>query len=377
MRHGWRVERGVLIGLAGLRWAAWVGLTVVALANLQHDHHPVVVILAIVATGAVTAADQLALISPRWSAVLQPGLVATEVAVAALVIGADGWVRQAHATGQPVAGTWPLPAIMVAAVAGGVAWGIGVGALLSAARFVAVFVAAGRAGPTGRELLGAFTTGLAWIVVGAVCGTIIRLLRRAQHQLAEAEARDRIARDLHDGVLQTLALIERRSESVDIARLARDQERDLRSYLFGDRSGSGNLPAELRLAAARAERAWPATAVTVTVTDDVPALRPAQVEALVGAATEALTNAAKHGHAGHAVVFADIDEPTGGVFLTIKDDGRGFDPGSVKEGVGMARSIRGRVQDLGGRVEFASADGDGTEVRIAVPVTSKRRAARG
>lgn len=368
----------MLIGLAGLRWAAWIGLTVVALANLHRDHHPALVVMAIVVTGVVTAADQLLLVGPRWSMALQPALVVTEVAVAVAVVGVDGWVRQAMATGQTVAGTWPLAAILVAAVAGGVVWGIAAGALLSAARFLAVVVAAGRAGPTGRDLLGAFTTGISWVVVGAVCGTIIRLLRQAQHQLAEAEARDHIGRDLHDGVLQTLAMIERRSDSLDIARLAREQERDLRSYLFGDRSGSGDLPAELRQAAARAERAWPSTKVTVTVTDDVPDLRPEGVEAVVGAATEALTNAAKHGHAGNVVVFADVDERTGGLFLTIKDDGRGFDPTTVVEGVGMARSIRGRVEDLGGQVEFASAGGDGSEVRMTVPVqTNKRRSGRG
>jgi signal transduction histidine kinase len=382
MRHRGGVERGVLIGLAGLRWAAWLGLAVVALVNLHRDHHPAVVILAIVVTGAVTAIDQLVLMGPRWTMALSPGLVATEVAVAALVVGADGWVHQALLTGQTIAGIWPLSAILLAALAGGVVWGVGVGVVLSGARFVAVLVAAGNAGPIGRDLLGATTTGLSWIVIGAMCGTIIHLLRRAQHQLAEAEARDHIARDLHDGVLQTLAMIERRSESVDIARLARDQERDLRSYLFGDRSETDNLAAALRRAAARAERSWPATAVTVTITDDVPVLRTEQVEAVVGVATEALTNAAKHGHAGRVVVFADIDESSGGLFLTIKDDGAGFDPATVTEGVGMARSIRGRVQDLGGWVEFASAGGDGTEVRIAIPTRapragSKRRVTRG
>ena len=377
MRHRGEVERGVLIGLAGLRWAAWIGLTVVAVANLHRDHHPVLVVMAIVVTGVVTTADQLLLVGPRWSTALRPGLVATEVAVAAMVVGVDGWVRQAPATGQTVAGIWPLPAIVVAAVAGGVAWGVGAGVLLSGTRFLAVLVAGGSAGPVGRDLLGAFTTGLSWIVIGAVCGTIIRLLRRAQHQLAEAEARDHIARDLHDGVLQTLAMIERRSESADIARLARDQERDFRSYLFGDRSGSGNLAAELRQAASRAERAWPSTKVTVTITDDVPELRAEQIEAVVGATTEALTNAAKHGHAANVVVFADVDEPSGGLFLTVKDDGRGFEPATVAEGVGMARSIRGRMEEMGGRVEFASAGGDGSEVRMKCPWQTKRRGSRG
>jgi signal transduction histidine kinase len=198
-------------------------------------------------------------------------------------------------------------------------------------------------------------------------------LRRAQHQLAEAEAREGVARHLHDGVLQTLALIERRSGSPDIARLAREQEGELRAYLFGDRRERGGLAAELRAAAARLERAWPTTTVTVTVSDDVPALGPEQVDAVSGAVAEALTNAAKHGHARRVVVFADLDEASGGLFLSIKDDGDGFDPAHLAEGVGMARSIRGRSEQVGGCVEFASAPGDGAEVRIAIPLARRQR----
>lgn len=371
------MERGVLIGLAGLRWAAWIGLVVVAAANLHRDRHPGVVLLLMGATGAVTAYDQFLLIGPKWQGALRPAVVATEVVVATFVVAADGWIHQAQATGQSIAGIWPLCAILLAAVAGGIVWGVGVGVVLSAARFLAVFAAAGHAGPAGRDLLSAFTTGASWIVFGAVCGTIVYLLRQAQHQLADAEARDHIARDLHDGVLQTLALIERRSDSPDIAQLARDQERDLRAYLFGDRSDTGNLRLELERAASRAERAWPATAITVTITDDVPPVGPAVADALVGAATEALTNAAKHGRANRVVVFADVDEASGGLFLSIKDNGTGFDTAAVTEGVGMARSIRGRVEDFGGRVDFASDGADGAEVRILVPAGSKRRAPRG
>ena len=80
-----------------------------------------------------------------------------------------------------------------------------------------------------------------------------------------------------------------------------------------------------------------------------------------------MTNAAKHGAAGHVVVFADLDETTGGLFLTVKDDGQGFDPDTVAAGVGMTSSIRGRIERVGGTVAFASAPGDGAEVRIAIP----------
>ena len=367
----------MLVGVAGLRWAAWLWLTVVALVNLDRVHHPALSIAAVAATGAVTVAATIALRTPGWERAMRPALVGAEVVVAAAVVTAEAWVRQAPVSGQSLAGTWPLAAILVAAVAGGLVWGVGVGTLLAGARLVALTLGGSAVGQGGRAALAAVSTGVSWIVIGAVCGTIIRLLRRAQGQLAEAEARDAIARDLHDGVLQTLALIERRSESTDIARLARDQERDLRTYLFGGRPENGGLPAELRAAASRLERTWPSTAVTVTVSIDAPKLERAKVDAVVGAATEALTNAAKHGHAHHVVVFADIDEASGGLFLSVKDDGGGFDPAAVVEGMGMARSIRGRIEQVGGRVEFASSGGDGAEVRIAVPPSSRRGARRG
>jgi len=176
-------------------------------------------------------------------------------------------------------------------------------------------------------------------------------------------------------VLQTLALIERRSPSPDISRLAREQERELRAYLFDDQRRGGSLTVQLRAAAARLERAWPDTAVVVTVTGDAPDLDASRLEAAIGATSEALTNAAKHGRARHATVFADVDEATGGLFLSVKDDGEGFDAATVTERVGMTHSIRGRIEQAGGRVEFASTPGDGTDVRMALPAIRRSRAA--
>jgi signal transduction histidine kinase len=216
------------------------------------------------------------------------------------------------------------------------------------------------------------STSVSWIAFGAVAGVVIRLLRQARQQVADAEVRERMARDLHDGVLQTLTLIERRSPSDEIARLARDQERDLRAYLFGDHQHQGSLGAELRATATRFERTWPGVIVTVSVSDDTPAVGPEPVQAVAGAVAEALTNAAKHGHASHAVVFADLDELSGGLFVSVKDDGGGFDPATVTERVGMARSIRGRIERVGGTVAFASAPGDGAELRLTIPAEAKK-----
>jgi signal transduction histidine kinase len=106
--------------------------------------------------------------------------------------------------------------------------------------------------------------------------------------------------------------------------------------------------------------------VDVVVADDVPRLGSDARAAVVGAVTEALANAGRHGRAGRATVYAEpADE--GGVACSVKDDGTGFDPSAVIEGMGLARSIRGRVAEVGGRVEVDSAPGRGTEVRLWVP----------
>ena len=375
MRHRGAVERGVLTGVAALRWAAWAWLAGVTLVNLHRVHHPVLAVAAVVATGAVTVATHAALRGPRWQRALGPGLLILEVAVACAVIAVDGWVRQGPVTGQNLAGLWPLAAILVVAVARGPVWAAGVGLLFTLARGEASAVAGVAHGQAGRTAVAVVSTAVSWIVVGAVCGTIVRLLRESQHQLAEAEARERIARDLHDGVLQTLALIERRSTSPDIARLARDQERDLRAYLFDNQRATGELAAELRTAAARLERSWPGVTVTVSVSTDIPVVGDEQLAAAVGAAVEALTNAVKHGKATRIVVFGDLDEATGGLFLSVKDNGAGFDPVNVVEGVGLPQSIRGRVEQAGGTATVASVPGDGAEVRICLPTTVVRETA--
>ncbi len=88
--------------------------------------------------------------------------------------------------------------------------------------------------------------------------------------------------------------------------------------------------------------------------------------ALAGAAGEALVNAGKHGRAGKVLVYVEPDDG-GGVFCSVKDDGEGFDPGTTAEGVGLSRSIRGRVAEVGGRAEVHSSPGAGAEVLLWLP----------
>jgi signal transduction histidine kinase len=362
----------MLVGAAGLRWASWVWLAVVAGANLHRVHQAPLAVVAVTVTGAVTVATSVLIVGAGWQRALRPIVVGCEVAAAAGILLADGWVDQGRLTGQSLAGNWPIPSILVAAMAGGLLWGVGTAALLGGARAVAVVVSGWVPGQGGRAALAVVSTSIEWIAFGAVCAVVIRLLRQTQRQLAEAEVRERIARDLHDGVLQTLSLIERKSDSPVIARLARDQERDLRSYLFGDYRREGSLAAVLRSSAGTFERSWSETTVTVSVSEDVAGLTGDSVDAIAGAVTEALTNAAKHGRASHTVVFADVDEDSGGVFVSVKDDGCGFDVWSLTEGVGIGHSIRGRIERVGGSIELASIRGEGAEVRMRVPKTSRK-----
>jgi signal transduction histidine kinase len=123
--------------------------------------------------------------------------------------------------------------------------------------------------------------------------------------------------------------------------------------------------AALRAAATRFEDTFGGQ-VDVIVAPDVPVLASTRCEALVGAAGEALTNAGKHGGASRVTVYVEPAED-GGVFCSIKDDGAGFDPATTPARLGLTRSIRGRVEEAGGRVEIRSRPGDGAEVCLWLP----------
>ena len=87
---------------------------------------------------------------------------------------------------------------------------------------------------------------------------------------------------------------------------------------------------------------------------------------MAGAVGEALTNAGKHGAASRVTVYAEPSDD-GGLFCSVKDDGAGYDTATVPDGIGLSRSVRGRMAEIGGRAEVASAPGFGTEVRLWLP----------
>lgn len=175
------------------------------------------------------------------------------------------------------------------------------------------------------------------------------------------EQRSEMAAHLHDSVLQTLALIQNRAEpSSEVARIARAQERELRSWLYdGDGAVDSDLPTDLRDYAAALELDYP---VHIEVVATGAATERASGE-LAAAAREAMVNAARH--AGGDVSVYIESRPTA-VEVFIRDRGAGFRLEDVPDDrLGVRQSIIGRMRRAGGSASVVpGAGGIGTEVRL-------------
>jgi signal transduction histidine kinase len=201
-------------------------------------------------------------------------------------------------------------------------------------------------------------------------------LRIARDLVAERQARIRaeeraeMASRVHDSVLQTLALIQRRADDPhQVTKLARAQERELRSWLFDGRApGSlgdeaGTVADGIRLIQQEVEEQHGISVEAVTVGN---CELTEELTALLAAAREATVNAAKWSGAPVVSLFAEVEPESVSVF--VRDRGRGFDPAAVPgDRKGLAESVRGRVARRGGTVAIRSALGEGTEVSMAMP----------
>jgi signal transduction histidine kinase len=265
-----------------------------------------------------------------------------------------------------LASVWPLAGIITAGIAFAGRGGLLAGATVGLGHLIGDLIDPDFAWER-LQLVSPLSSVALYALAGSVAGLVTTKLREAERQISRAQAREEIARTLHDGVLQTLAVVQRRATDPEVARLAHEQERELREYLFGSPttiSGGGEVGSRLRAVAARFEDHYGASA-RVVLAPDLPTVAPEVADALVGAIGEALTNAGKHGGPRTVTVFAEPAD--GGLFCSVKDDGSGFDAAAVAEGVGLARSIRGRIGEVGGRVEVDGNPGRGAEVRCWVP----------
>lgn len=250
-----------------------------------------------------------------------------------------------------------------------------VGAVLVIGGLVVMVVASGSAlGGVNSTVLAVLAT-----LVGVVLLTVplwMRLLRALDAERAarirNAE-REEIASHLHDSVLQTLALIQKQAGNPDtVARLARRQERELRTWLFGDPAQRReSFAAAITALGAEVEESYGTEIEAVTVGDTTPEeLRDEawarSASSLIAATREALVNAAKHSGAAKVDVYAEVLDERVEVF--VRDRGVGFDPEAVDDDrQGISRSIRGRMERAGGEVELRSTPGRGTNVTLTLP----------
>jgi signal transduction histidine kinase len=197
---------------------------------------------------------------------------------------------------------------------------------------------------------------------------LTRTVTRERAARVRAEERAEVATHLHDSVLQTLTLIQkRRGDPAEMARLARHAERELRGWLYGESRSTGgdDLVAALHAAAAEVEDRFGASVELVTVgtcrLDE-------RARAVAGAASEALTNAAKHAGVPRVSVFAEVAD--GQVVVVVRDRGRGFDQVAAADrgGRGIPDSILGRMRRHGGAAAIRTAPGAGTEVELRMPM---------
>jgi signal transduction histidine kinase len=215
---------------------------------------------------------------------------------------------------------------------------------------------------------------LATVVVVVALGLILapvwwRLGRNLAAERAErirSQERAELGAHLHDSVLQTLALMQRRADDPrEVAALARRQERELRAWLLDRppaRAGE-SLAGALEAAAAKVEESHGGGIEVVTVGD---CALDDRAEAVLAAAREAILNAAKFaGDAGPIDVFAEVTPRRIEVF--VRDRGPGFDPGSLPDDRhGVRESIVGRMERHGGRTEIRTGADGGTEVELSL-----------
>jgi signal transduction histidine kinase len=296
------------------------------------------------------------------------------------------------AGGPTLPSIWTAGSVLAFAVKGGWRWAALASTLVAVANLV-------ERGSPARDTV--HNVILVWVAAIAI-GYVVEVARASERTLARAleieaatRERERLARDIHDSVLQVLAMVQRRGaviggEAAELGRLAGEQEVALRTLVsgglvpvprvFGDAAGGAvvravddaggtpeDAPVDLRAllapyAGARVGLAEPGAPVP---------LAPAAAREVAAAVGAALDNVRRHaGEQARAWILVE-DEPDE-VIVTVRDDGPGIPEGRLAQAegegrLGVALSIRGRLRDLGGSAELISVPGQGTEVELKVP----------
>jgi signal transduction histidine kinase len=305
-------------------------------------------------------------------------------------------VERIDAGGPTLPSIWTAGSVLAFAIKGGWRWAAFASTLVAAANLVH------RGAPTRDTVHNVLLVWLASIAIGyvvEVARASERTLARALEIEAATRERERLARDIHDSVLQVLAMVQRRGtalggEAAELGRLAGAQEVALRTLVTGgfvpvsrvseaaargavvravddpdgrDRQDGAAREADLRTLLA------PYSGARVTLSDPgapVP-LAPLAARELAAAVGAALDNVRKHAGEDAGAWILIEDEPDR-VIVTVRDDGPGIPEGRLTQAegegrLGVALSIRGRLRDIGGTADLISVPGQGTEVELRVP----------
>jgi len=245
-------------------------------------------------------------------------------------------------------------------------WGLVVGVLLAGGGVVLLLATTGQ---LANARNGFVATLVVLVGIGLATAPLWRRLldSRAQERSARIRSEERaaVAAHLHDSVLQTLALVQKHAgDPAQVTRLARGQERELRSWLYAPSEAAGGTWAGMvRRLVAEVEADHEVT-VDPVVVGDVPADE--AVDALARATREAVVNAAKHSGTPGVALYSEVTPAAVTVF--VRDRGAGFDPAAVPaDRRGLRDSVVGRLQRVGGTAVVHSAPGEGTEVELTLP----------
>lgn len=272
--------------------------------------------------------------------------------------------------GEPtLALVWPVAGMLAAAVYAGLIGGTVAAIAVSAS---SLFARGEFAWSTARNVV-------LLMVSGVVVGYTVDLFRRSQRALVEAlkvqaatTERERLARSVHDGVLQALALVQRQAPALGgvgegLAQVAGEQEVALRTLISQPPVDADQTGVDLSAAIAASE----STSVTVSRPPDAVMVSGHVATELVAVVKAALDNVANHaGSSAHTWILVE-GQPTE-IIVSIRDNGRGMAAGRLEQAaqdgrLGVASSIVGRVEDLGGTVAISSSPDAGTEIEMHIP----------
>jgi signal transduction histidine kinase len=365
-------DSGLWRATNAFRIVGWSYAAVIAVLDRTEYRHPAGVLLILVAMAAWTLFFALSRSRTPRLMVLDLCLPVAFILLTPVVDTPERIQDGAHT----VPGLWSAAAVLAWAVWGGRRTGIAAACTVAAADVLEI---------QGRVTPQTLYNIVLLLLLGVIVGYAVEVLRQGRRELAAAiaveaatEERERLARDIHDSVLQVLAYVQRRGAEIGgdaaaLGRLAGEQEVRLRSLV-----ATGPAPQDPDSEQDLRALLGPLSGVGVTLTGpagEVP-LRGPVARALAQATGAALDNVRRHAGDG-ARTWILIEDEADTVAVTVRDDGAGIPPGRQAQAeqngrMGLSLSIRGRIEQVGGTVQVTSASGEGTEVEMRVPRESRR-----